>query len=102
NVPSFFAFLRKARQPYDHLLAALNFSDRPIDDYQLSPFSGMQYMAVFNSDSDYYGGENRGSHWGEQSEQRISLPPFSALILKALYKLNLFELLIWLYSMIKK
>lgn len=82
ETPAFFAFLRKADPPSNHMLCVLNFSDRFIRQHYLSPFAGLQYEVVFNSDSAYYGGENRGKHRGQGQGQNISMPPFSALLLK--------------------
>jgi len=81
DTPCFFAFLRKARDPSNHLLCILNFADYSIDNYHLGPFDGVQYQLIFNSDSEYYGGRNRGSHYGEMGKQHVSLPPFSGLLL---------------------
>ena len=81
---SFFAFSRKAESSSNHMLCVFNFADQFVQDYYLSPFAGLRYEVVFNSDSVYYGGENRGNHYGDGDEQRISLPPFSAMLLKPL------------------
>lgn len=82
ETPGFFAFLRKAQNPTDHILSVLNFSDYSIGDYHLGPFDGVQYQIIFNSDSEYYGGQNRGSHYGKMGKQHITVPPFSGLLLK--------------------
>ncbi len=82
ETPCLFAFLRKARDPADHILCILNFADYPLDNYHLSPFDGVQYELVFNSDSEYYGGQNRGSHYGKMGKQYVSVPPFTGLLLK--------------------
>lgn len=82
QTPSLFAFLRKAKDASDHLLFALNFSDREIEDYQLSCFQGVQYHTVLNSDSRFYGGSNEGGHYGQMGNQSLHLKPFSAIILK--------------------
>jgi len=82
RTPSLFAFLRKAKDPADHLLFVLNFSDRQIDDYHLGPFEGEQYQIILNTDSQYYGGANHGGHFGEGGAQHIWMDSFSGLILK--------------------
>lgn len=84
RTPALFAFLRKASNPANHLLFVLNFSNQKIDNYTLSCFEGANYRLVLNSDSEYYGGSNRGGHHGEGSSQHIWMGPYSALILKPL------------------
>ncbi len=79
---AFFAFLRKSENPANHLLFALNFSDQKIDNHYLDCFKGANYRLIFNSDSGYYGGNNRGGHHGEGEEQHIWMEPFSGLVLK--------------------
>lgn len=82
RTPAFFAFLRKARNPADHLLFALNFSERKLDRYHLACFDGANYGVIFNTESEYYGGKNRGGHHIEGNDQHIWMEPFSGLILK--------------------
>lgn len=77
-----FAFLRKSENPANHLLFILNFSDQKIDNHYLDCFNGANYRLIFNSDSGYYGGKNRGGHHGEGEEQHVWMEPFSGLILK--------------------
>ena len=79
---SLFAYLRKAEDPSNHVLVVLNFSDQKIGDYHLGPFDGQQYQIIFNSDSEHYGGDNGGGHFGEGSEQYIWMNKYSALMLK--------------------
>lgn len=82
-----FSFLRKAKDPQNHLFFILNFSDNEIFDYSPGPFEGTNYKLLINTESEYYGGSNRGS----LSEpipgyrQVSGLAPFSALILKSIY-----------------
>lgn len=82
RTPSFFAFLRKAQDPSDHLLCVFNFSGQKIEEYHLGPFEGVQYRLIFNSDSKYYGGSNYGGHGQHDGKQHIWIAPYSALILK--------------------
>jgi 1,4-alpha-glucan branching enzyme len=79
---SVFSFLRKAKNPANHLLFILNFSDREVSDYSVGPFKGEQYRLVFNSESEYYGGTNNGGHYGLGDEQHVWMEPYSALVLK--------------------
>ncbi|MGM0546226.1 MAG: 1,4-alpha-glucan branching protein GlgB [Bacteroidota bacterium] len=82
NPPSVFAFLRKASSPENHLLFVLNFSDVPISDYRVGPFKGEQYRIILNSESEYYGGTNKGGHHGLGGDQHLWMEPYSALVLK--------------------
>jgi len=74
-----FSFLRKARNPSDHLLFMLNFSNSRISEYRPGAFDGQRYDTIINSDSSIYGGRNDGGIWGE-GRQTADIPPFSALI----------------------
>jgi 1,4-alpha-glucan branching enzyme len=87
QTPSLFAYLRKAEDPADHVLAVLNFSDRKIDNYHLGPFDGEQYRIILNSDSEHYGGTNHGGHFGEGANQHIWMNSYSALLLKPEHQL---------------
>lgn len=80
-----FAYLRKAKDPANHTLAVLNFNEYEVVNYHLGPFDGVQYQVVFNSDSEYYGGANRGGHYGKMGKQYMSIPPFTGFILKPAY-----------------
>lgn len=88
RTPSLFAFLRKAKDPSDHLLFVLNFSDQKVDDYTLGPFETVRYQIVFNSDSEHYGGINRGEIYKNKHRQNIWMSPFSALILKPIDQIS--------------
>lgn len=79
---SLFAFLRKAQDSSDHLLFILNFGNKKLDNYHPGPFDGVEYQIIFNSDSKYYGGANRGGHHGVGVEQHVWMAPYSAIILK--------------------
>lgn len=85
--PALFSFLRKAGDPGNHLFFILNFSDQEVFDYSPGPFEGTQYELLINTDSEYYGGENRGSlsEPVDGYRQKSGVAPFSALILKSIY-----------------
>ena len=82
RTPSVFVFLRKAEDPSNHLLFILNFSDQELLSYKVGPFEGVQYRTIFNSESEFYGGDNNGGHHGTMEQQHIWLNPFSGMILK--------------------
>lgn len=88
QTPSLFAFLRKAKNPSDHLLFVLNFSDQKVEDYKLGPFETVRYQIVFNSDSEHYDGTNRGEIYQNENVQNIWMAPFSALILKPIDQIS--------------
>lgn len=77
-----FSFLRKAEDPADHLFFVLNFSDEELFDFQPPPFGGLRYKILINTDSVYYGGNNRGSLSDTDAPQKAGVAPFSALVLK--------------------
>ncbi len=79
-----FSFLRKAEDPSDHLFFILNFSDEEIFDFQPGPFRGSRYKILVNTDSAYYGGQNRGSLSEADEVQVAGIAPYSALVLKAI------------------
>lgn len=76
-----FTFLRKSDDPSDHLLFILNFSNNMIGDYAPGPFQGGDYHVVLNSDSHFYGGEDRGGMI-DRDNKTIPVAPFSGIILK--------------------
>lgn len=80
-----FSFLRKAEDPRNHLFFILNFSDQEIFDYRPGPFQGARYELLINSDSEYYGGTNRGALSDPIANQVAGVAPFSALILKSVF-----------------
>jgi len=85
-------YLRKAKDPTDHLLVCCNLTPVVRHDYRLGvPFSGW-YDEVFNSDSEYYGGSNVGNHPGRLASSpghhgrdfsiQVTLPPLAIVVLK--------------------
>ncbi|HEX6983076.1 MAG TPA: 1,4-alpha-glucan branching protein GlgB [Balneolaceae bacterium] len=83
NLPSLFAFLRKAEESSNQLLVVLNFSRHEVKNFHLAIFDNLQADLIFNSDSKYYGGADGGGLFGKGNEQYVCLEPFSALTLKA-------------------
>ncbi|MFH5884040.1 1,4-alpha-glucan branching protein GlgB [Halalkalibaculum sp. DA3122] len=76
-----FSFLRKAKDPSNHLLFILNFSDDMIGEYKPGPFQGVDYKVILNSDSRFYGGDDRGGII-DRFNNSIPVAPFSGLVLK--------------------
>ncbi|HET6527593.1 MAG TPA: 1,4-alpha-glucan branching protein GlgB [Balneolaceae bacterium] len=80
DIPSLFAFLRKSEDSSIQVLIVLNFSENEVKSFAPAVFDSLQFDVIFNSDSEYYAGTNGG---GFIEEGKLSLEPFSALILKA-------------------
>ncbi|MDZ7716345.1 MAG: 1,4-alpha-glucan branching protein GlgB [Balneolaceae bacterium] len=73
-----FSFIRTSGSDRDRLYFILNFSDRPIQQYQSKFLLNKKYDVILNSDSEYYGGMNTSSI---NNAQQITLAPFSGLVL---------------------
>ncbi len=86
------AYLRRANDPDDFLLVALNFTPVPRMKHRLGVPRGGWYQEIFNSDSQYYGGSNLGNFPGVMAQEipchgqpysvEITLPPLAAVIFK--------------------
>jgi len=84
------AFLRKDARG-DVLVVALNFTPVPRTDFRIGVPEPGYYRALFNSDSEYYGGANLGDlvveaapglHHGRAHHVSITLPPLAGVVLK--------------------
>jgi len=89
---SVIAFLRKTDHVDDTLLFVCNFTPHYHESYRIgAPVAGF-YEEVFNSDSAYYWGSNKGNHGGIHSEPvpwhgrsdslNLQLPPLATVVLK--------------------
>lgn len=89
---SVIAFLRKTDHADDTLLFVCNFTPHYHESYRIgAPVAGF-YEEVFNSDSAYYWGSNKGNHGGIHSEPvpwhgrsdslNLQLPPLATVVLK--------------------
>jgi len=89
---SMLSFMRKARDPADHLIVCLNFTPVPRENRRIGvPQLGF-YREIFNSDSEHYGGSNLGNVAGAQAEPigaqahlhsiNVTLPPLAAVVFK--------------------
>jgi 1,4-alpha-glucan branching enzyme len=89
---SVIAFLRRAKDPADHLLIVCNFTPVPRYGYRLGVPERSFYVEVFNSDSDNYWGSNvgnRGGLWsdplpwqGQPCSLELTLPPLAICVFK--------------------
>jgi 1,4-alpha-glucan branching enzyme len=86
------SFIRRARDRNDLVVAIVNFTPVPRDGYRIGvPFGG-EYRELLNSDSEIYGGSNRGNSGavmtepveahGHAASLRLNLPPLGFLLLK--------------------
>jgi 1,4-alpha-glucan branching enzyme len=89
---SVIAYIRRAKNPEDEIVVLLNFTPETWNGYRIGvPRSGY-YREIFNSDSEYYGGSNKGNAGGLPASPRpshghpqsleLTVPPLSAVLLK--------------------
>jgi len=86
------AFMRKAKNPDDYLIFALNFTPVPRMGYRLGVLDEVFYQELLNSDSASYGGSNMGNYGGVMAKREewagwpcsieITLPPLAVVMLK--------------------
>jgi len=86
------AFQRKARDPDDHLIFAINFTPVPRFGVRLGVPEAVFYKEVLNSDAVAYGGSNLGNSGGVQAwaeewagwpcSIEVTLPPLAVIVLK--------------------
>jgi 1,4-alpha-glucan branching enzyme len=89
---SVLSYIRKAKDPKDCVIVALNFTPVPRENYRLGVPRAGYYREILNSDSEDYGGSNLGNAGGVQSEATpwmgrkqsvlLTIPPLGAVILK--------------------
>jgi 1,4-alpha-glucan branching enzyme len=89
---SVIAYLRKAKDPADHLLIVCNFTPVPRDGYRVGVPAHRFYAEVLNSDADSYWGSNMGNQGGFWSEPmpwqgqpcslNLTLPPLAVCVFK--------------------
>ena len=89
---SVLAYLRFAKDRNDFVVVCCNFTPTVCENYRVGVPAAGHYQEVFNSDSTYYGGSNRGNGIGIDSEQieaqqrehsiEVTLPPLGVTILK--------------------
>ncbi len=86
------AFVRRAKNPQDHVVIACNFTPVPRTMHRLGVPELCWYEEISNSDSTYYGGSNLGNGPGRMAEALpwdgrpfsipITLPPLGIVMLK--------------------
>jgi 1,4-alpha-glucan branching enzyme len=93
NVTSTVSLLRKSENPPDSILVSCNFTPVPRLGYRVGVPHGGYWREMLNSDAREYAGSGMGNLGGVQAEEipmhgrpfslRLTLPPLSALFLKA-------------------
>jgi 1,4-alpha-glucan branching enzyme len=86
------SFIRKAKDPDDHLVIVCNFTPVPRKNYRIGVPAHCYYREIMNSDSTIYWGSNTGNAGGVNAELQpwhgrpysinITLPPLSVSIFK--------------------
>lgn len=89
---SVLTFLRRARDPRDFLVVAVNFTPVPRENYRVGVPEPGFYRELLNSDSEFYGGSNLGNAGGVAAEPlpaagrsyslALTLPPLAVVILQ--------------------
>jgi 1,4-alpha-glucan branching enzyme len=84
------SFIRRGRQG-ETLVVAFNFTPVPRNHYRIGLPYDCSYREIFNSDSEYYGGSNKGNGGGIRAEKtpwmgqpysaEIEIPPLASIIL---------------------
>ncbi len=86
------SFMRKGKDPGDHVICVFNMTPVPRYDYRLGVPERVWYAEILNSDAEGYGGSNMGNLGGAMADDwqahgrphsvRITLPPLSALFFR--------------------
>lgn len=89
---SVITFIRKAQNPDDFVLVAINLTPVPRENYRIGVPRGAFYKEVFNSDASEYGGSGIHNNGGVSSEETdwnyrphsilATLPPLAAVVFK--------------------
>ena len=89
---SVLSYIRRAKDPNDFLVVALNFTPVPRKGFGIGVPEDRYYMEVFNSDSTYYGGSNVGNVMGAAARKPgaqgrpyhilVDLPPLGGVVFK--------------------
>jgi 1,4-alpha-glucan branching enzyme len=92
NENSVISFVRRARDPQDHLVVVCNFTPVPRHQYRVGAPAAAYYREILNTDAALYGGSDMGNAGGASTDAIAShgqaqsllleLPPLGCLILK--------------------
>jgi len=89
---SLLAFIRKAKDPNDFVVVVCNFTPVFRDSRRIGVPQPGWYQEIFNSDSEYYAGSNKGNYPGLMSEPieaqsrphslDVTVPPLGVVVFK--------------------
>ena len=89
---SVFTFLRADKHWTQELIFACNFTPVPRVDYRIGVPKAGRYREILNSDSEYFGGSNKGNAGGLEAEAvpwhgrpfslRVTVPPLATVVFK--------------------
>jgi 1,4-alpha-glucan branching enzyme len=89
---SIVSFIRRAHNPSDFIVVAVNFTPVPRQDYVIGVPEPGRYIELLNSDAEAYGGSNMGNGGAVYSEPTpahgrphrllLTVPPLACLMLK--------------------
>ena len=89
---SVISFVRRAKRKEDHLVFVCNFTPKPHADYRIGFPEVGEYLEIFNSDAEIFGGSNMGnggrvyagptSSHGRPGSTSVVVPPLGCLIFK--------------------
>ena len=92
NDNSVVAFIRKAENPNDYIIAVCNFTPNARDNYRIGVPDKGAYLEVFNSDDEEFGGSGiknvndiitEDTPWHNQQQSiQIKIPPLATIYLK--------------------
>jgi 1,4-alpha-glucan branching enzyme len=92
NENSVLSMIRKARNPQDFTVMAVNFTPVPREAYTIGVPEGGWYREILNSDAEMYGGGNLGNGGGVEAEAqpshgfdyslKLTVPPLGFVMLK--------------------
>ncbi len=68
------SFIRKAKDPKDHLIVVANFTPVVREGYRVGVPEQCTYKEILNSDSEYYFGSNAGNGLGLPAQDRSGRP----------------------------
>ncbi len=92
---SIYIWVRKARDPKDHVIVVMNCTPNTYDNYRIGTLNADYYTEIINSDKDIYNGSNRinplplrteeYTQYGRQKSILMTIPPLGITVLKAGY-----------------
>ena len=92
NEQSIISYVRKGKSEKDDLLCILNFTPTTYEDYCVGVSKDGNYVEIFNSDDELYGGSGKlnkeviksekGDCHGQKYLIRLTIPPLAGIVLR--------------------